>query len=90
MSIVLPGRSFNTPIAVTPADGVENLRMDSVSAAYLANEGTVAATVKIRFFTSPAAHTFSINPGDAFQLPAGARGVEATGSSNAGSLKAFF
>jgi hypothetical protein len=87
--IVNPGRlsyAAEGP-TITPTDGLNNLRMDQVSYRYLQNQSASAALVKIRTFAGSVFLT--INPGDSADIPHNSLGVEATGTTNGGSLRAL-
>jgi hypothetical protein len=73
--------------AITPTDGQNNLRMDGVAYKYLQNQSTATATVKIRTYAGSV--VLAIVPGESAMIPHNALGVESTGSSNAGSLRAL-
>ena len=88
--IVIPGRTYATEIAVTPADtaGLTNLRMDAVPAAYLHNESTTSAAAVIRDLAGNT-RAIWVTSGDAFQLSPNDANLMATGT-GAGPWKAFY
>jgi len=73
--------------AITPTDGQNNLRMDGVSYKYLQNQSSTTATVKIRTFSGSV--VLVIVPGESAAIPHNSLGVESTGTTNGGSLRAL-
>jgi hypothetical protein len=92
MAIFVPGRSLGTGIPITVSDSARNLRMDSVSAHYLTNEGSSTATVPIDTLDSPSspAYTLTIPSGGGQELEPYALRARSTGSANAASLIAYY
>lgn len=89
-SIVILGPAYGTPLAVTPSDTVNNLRMDSITAGYLQNKATTAVTVAILYSSNSTAQAATIPAGGALQLSPHALRVMSTGTDGGASLEALF